>query len=243
MPVYYIGATWGLSLPYPHIRRYDNIICNGKTIGSNISVGKTENMKKDEQSNWFCYRRNYISVDSSFSLDVPYDQSQLYLESTGVPIHGFGLSMSVKDKVNDYDEPVKLMQYTSKRERGPKSDVRIHYVNPEMNTFNNISSKPGVDRDPSLPYSVNTTIRYWRHRFQHIQFRKATNNRRVNGILQGSVSVSIDLYADVRSSKYDNPVWVKVVSRLSESVAVKGKSPCYETKRNLGEGRDAFETN
>ena len=121
------------SPPFLDQENYHDIVCNGQTIRSNIDAKVEKGFFMSLDNSWTCYRRNYFSVQCSYSL-TPYPaNAQLYLVESGQKNHQSiqALAICLSAAVdNGGGKSIELVQHTPKRDKGPQNPVQITKLAP-----------------------------------------------------------------------------------------------------------------
>ncbi|KZF25442.1 p53-like transcription factor [Xylona heveae TC161] len=190
---------------------------------------------------WTCYRRNYFSVNCSYSLRPHLPSVPLFLTrstKTGPePIQGFAISIAaVVDGPGG--KSIELVQHTPKRDKAPTS--RPEPVKVEPNTSGVLGMFPSSGSHAGLPFAAshltsqseydqsfttqhsaaNTSVN-----FERIQFKNATANNGKRRAAQQYYHLIVELYAEVRGSLSSDAQFVKIATRISERMVVRGRSP------------------
>jgi meiosis-specific transcription factor NDT80 len=208
---------------------------------------------------WTCYRRNYFSIACSYTLKPPYLDSQpLYLHrpsSNPETIQAFAISISaVVD--GEGGKPVELVQYTPKRDTGAKNSPDKIKLLPHSTGSLGVLSGPasgpsalgmplpgtgshlsGTEYDhshstPSASSSQDQTVA----NFDRIQFKHATANNGKRRAAQQYYNLVAELYAGILDGNVgSNDVrWVKVATRISAPMVVRGRSPGHYSDERRG---------
>lgn len=208
---------------------------------------------------WTCYRRNYFSIACSYTLKAPYlDPHPLYLHrpsSNPETIHTFAISISaVVD--GEGGKPVELVQYTPKRDTGAKNSPDkiklLPHSTGSLGVLSSAASGPsalgmplpgtashlsGTEYDqshsaPSASPSQDQTVA----NFDRIQFKHATANNGKRRAAQQYYNLVAELYAGILDGNAgSNDVrWVKVATRISAPMVVRGRSPGHYSDERRG---------
>ena len=171
---------------------------------------------------WTCYRRNYFSIACSYSLspETEANSGELYIHRSNVlpsePIEALGICISAKAE----GKPIELVLHNPKRDKGPLDTPQIQELSPYP------SDKLGLR-------GANVAI------FNRIQFQKATANNGKRRAAQQYFHVLVELYAKVPKAPkgQSESQWIKVASRLSAPLVVRGRSPGHyqDERRNSSE--------
>ncbi|KAI9839378.1 MAG: hypothetical protein M1837_002102 [Sclerophora amabilis] len=191
---------------------------------------------------WTCYRRNYFSVACSYSLKPPMAPGPLYLrrsDNTQAAENISAFAMSISAVVDGAEgKPIDLVQHTPKRDKGPQGKPDRITLSPypagSMGMFPGNSSTTGsLLADPRAvrkheydpPYSQQGTQPQTIANFERIQFKSATANNGKRRAAQQYYNLIVELYANVGSSMSSEGQWIKVATRMSASMVVRGRSP------------------
>ena len=208
---------------------------------------------------WTCYRRNYFSIACSYTLKPPFLDSQpLYLHrpsSNPETIHTFAICISaVVD--GEGGKPVELVQYTPKRDTGAKnSPDKIKLLPHSTGSLGGLSGVapgssalgvpiPGAashlsgseyDQSHSAP-SASSSQDQTVANFDRIQFKHATANNGKRRAAQQYYKLVAELYAGILDGNAgSNDVrWVKVATRISAPMVVRGRSPGHYSDERRG---------
>lgn len=208
---------------------------------------------------WTCYRRNYFSIACSYTLKPHYLPSQpLYLHrpsSNPETIQTFAISISaVVD--GEGGKPVELVQYTPKRDTGAKNSpdkIRLlPHSTGSLGVLSGSAPAPGLlgmpapgaashmsgseyDQSHSTP-SASSSQDQTVANFDRIQFKHATANNGKRRAAQQYYHLVAELYAGLSDSNAgSNDVrWVKVATRISAPMVVRGRSPGHYSDERRG---------
>lgn len=208
---------------------------------------------------WTCYRRNYFSIACSYTLKPAYLDSQpLYLHRPSAnpeTIHTFAISISaVVD--GEGGKPVELVQYTPKRDTGAKNSPDkiklLPHSTGSLGVLAGATSGPGAlgmpipgatshlsgteyDQSHSTP-SASSSQDQTVANFDRIQFKHATANNGKRRAAQQYYNLVAELYAGiVDGNAGSNDVgWVKVATRISAPMVVRGRSPGHYSDERRG---------
>ncbi|KAJ5112402.1 p53-like transcription factor DNA-binding [Penicillium argentinense] len=204
---------------------------------------------------WTCYRRNYFSVNCSFSLHPWPSTVPLFIrhsDQTLEPIRGFRMCLSAI--VNEsYNETRPLVQHTPKRDKQSERTPGPVTLQPKPPQSLSTSSAgagghPGFSlNSQSLDY--NSTFSGapqpqppTSHLFERIQFQKATANNGKRRAQQQYYNLVVELYAEVQRG--DVADWIPIARRHSEPMVVRGRSPGHykdggrrDSTASMGDGK------
>jgi meiosis-specific transcription factor NDT80 len=198
---------------------------------------------------WTCYRRNYFTVSCSFSFRTSSNEGQLYLQRhsnhQAELIKQFAVSISAKTAImggNQESEVRALVQHTPKRDKATESVPGKVTIQPAptpslpssgaLPSNGNPYSNPQQIAPSGLPaYNTNPSYSSTQHHapptsytFERIQFQKATANNGKRRAQQQYFHIVVELSADV-SRTGESPHWVKIATKQSEPMVVRGRSP------------------
>ncbi|KAI9821268.1 MAG: hypothetical protein M1827_004004 [Pycnora praestabilis] len=191
-------------------------------------------------SDWTCYRRNYFSVACSYTLKPPFSGVSLYLDrGSGATetIRAFAVCISaVVDGAGG--KPVELIQHTPKRDKGPQAPPEYTKLNPDptgsLGLFPGASSAANSllqgsqilgqqEYDASFPSSNQPQLHV--ANYERIQFKNATANNGKRRAAQQYYHLVIELAADIGITSGQEISWVKIATRISAPMVVRGRSP------------------
>ena len=200
------------------------------------------------EDDWTCYRRNYFAVACAYSLRPQYvpatDSLYLHVARTSESQHIQSLAMSITAKVEGEEgKTIELVQHTPKRDRGPLGKPEKIKLMPHMGPLGNYpdtirgfspNSQHSSDFDPIYAASPpaqqqNQTIAT----FDRIQFKNATANNGKRRAHQQYFRIVVELWAEI-SSNPSEAGWVKVASRMSAPMVVRGRSPGHYSDDRRG---------
>ena len=193
---------------------------------------------------WTCYRRNYFAVACSFSLK-PYlnlKTEPLYLHRSGHMERINNFAMSITARVDSEDgKAVDLVQHTPKRDKGPMGPPEKTVLVPHGGANTGYGDSPGSlspsqqlntgfeNYSSSSPQQVSNIAN-----FDRIQFKNATANNGKRRAAQQYFHVLVELYAEVSSKHSSEGQWIKVATRLSAAMVVRGRSPGHYSDERRG---------
>ncbi|KAH7350273.1 hypothetical protein BKA66DRAFT_292267 [Pyrenochaeta sp. MPI-SDFR-AT-0127] len=243
---------------------YGTITCEGTTVTPNIDAKIEKGFFYSTDRVWTCYRRNYFAVNVSFTLSPWISNARLYLDQgNGKPIEQIqSMAVSLAAAVDGTGgKSIELIQHTPKRDKGPQLSMKKELLTPTppgkshehggygLNSYHQSSTVPGPqlplqnDSDSSQQYSPTSHANSsFQHSFERIQFKSATANNGKRRAQQQYYHLIVELWANVQSSRDAEPRWVKIASRCSQPVVVRGRSPSHyqnEGPHNAGTPRGA----
>ncbi|CZT49117.1 related to meiosis-specific protein NDT80 [Rhynchosporium secalis] len=193
------------------------------------------------EKDWTCYRRNYFSLNCSYTITPSIPNGSMYLvqhNGSGPQIQAFAMSIAAVVDGRD-GKSIELVQHTPKRDKGPQEKpARITlaprpaashgmYGDSSMGSRAGIYDNPGFSQNPNQP-AVEAT-------FERIQFKNATANNGKRRAAQQYYHLLVELFVDVGNHHPDR--WVKIASRMSAPMVVRGRSPGhYQGERRGSNG-------
>ena len=206
---------------------------------------------------WTCYRRNYFSVASSYSLKPTYmpGSDSLYIQrSNGAntePVTALAICITARVSGDDA-KPIDLVQHTPKRDKGPLGRPQKIKLMPCPSGSSGVYSEPSgpspssqLSPDYESSYaasSPNSPQNPTLASFDRIQFKNATANNGKRRAAQQYFHIVVELFAQVSGGQSSEIQWTKVASRTSAPMVVRGRSPGhYQDDRrgsstNMGPG-------
>ena len=192
---------------------------------------------------WTCYRRNYFSLNCSYTIQPSIPNSNMTLIAThsgggasGSPVYAFAMSISAV--VDGHDgKAIELVQHTPKRDKGPQQKPERVTLQPQQprqhgglyGGDHSLSGSrggpydpPGFSPNPNQPFS-NGNPPATEAIFERIQFKNATANNGKRRAAQQYYHLIVELYADVGQHRPER--WVKIATRISAQMVVRGRSP------------------
>ncbi|KAF8846990.1 NDT80/PhoG like DNA-binding family protein-like protein [Acephala macrosclerotiorum] len=185
-------------------------------------------------NDWTCYRRNYFSLNCSYTLTPTIPTGSMYLVQHGVAgpqVNGFAMSIAAVVDGKD-GKAIELVQHTPKRDKGPQEKPARIQLAPRASASHamygdsgrsSLYDPQGFNSNPSQP-AVEAT-------FERIQFKNATANNGKRRAAQQYYHLLVELFADIGGS-HSSDRWVKIASRMSAQMVVRGRSPGhYQSER------------
>jgi meiosis-specific transcription factor NDT80 len=195
-------------------------------------------------SDWTCYRRNYFSLNCSYTLHPAIPTGNIHLVHHGgssPQIMGFALSIAAVVDGRE-GKPTELIQHTPKRDKGPQvKPARITVAPrppPVAGMYGGDSSlgvsrslyDPGFGQNPNAPATEAT--------FERIQFKNATANNGKRRAAQQYYHLLVELFADI-GPQHAGERWVKIATRMSVPMVVRGRSPGHYQSERRGSNASA----
>ncbi|RDH27556.1 hypothetical protein BDQ94DRAFT_175550 [Aspergillus welwitschiae] len=175
--------------------------------------------------NWTCYRRNYLSISCSFTLQ-PWSSAPLYVKLSdqwteriirfSMPICATSCKKPGKVILQPF-QPTPLVLGHEASSNSIRHRFSTAYQSAEISL--DYEAYPGLAQ-PSQPPN--------RHTFERIQFQKATANNGKRRAQQQYYNLVIELYAEISSFVQESESqWIRVARRLSHPLVVRGRSPSH----------------
>lgn len=175
---------------------------------------------------WTCYRRNYFSVECSYSFSPRANPKELFLVrpdgesalASSEQIQSFAVCLSACVERTP-ERRVELMQHTPKRDKGPHlTPQRVRLLPISTDVAQGINLPSPIEAGRSFPTGTY-------HAFERIQFRNATANNGKRRAAQQYYTIVVELWADTRPEGNPDTTWVKVAQRYSVPLVIRGRSP------------------
>ncbi|KAF2455138.1 hypothetical protein BDY21DRAFT_79761 [Lineolata rhizophorae] len=239
--------------PFSDQRVFHDISYEGSSVKPQIEAKIEKGFFYSADQIWTCYRRNYFSVQCSYTLNPQCAGSRLYLNrSKDRPEQIQAIAMSLSAAVDGAQgKTIELVQHTPKRDKGPQLQIKKEKLfpmpankpHPEpygMPPYHHpvVSTAPVLplqgeacdnDQVPGYAMPQNSAANY-QHTFERIQFKSATANNGKRRAQQQYYHLIVELWVDVRRSASEpetDKTWVKIAERASDRVVVRGRSPSH----------------
>ncbi|KAJ4291691.1 hypothetical protein N0V90_009586 [Kalmusia sp. IMI 367209] len=254
----------GESPPFNVQDDFVEITCDGTKVVPTIDAKIEKGFFLSSDGVWTCYRRNYFAVTVHYNLAPWTPNGRLYLsQGIGKPQEQIqSMAVSLAAAVDGSGgKSIELIQHTPKRDKGPQLPMKKELLSPmppgkshehagySLSNYHQSSQVVGpqlplqAEAEPSQQYSpTSNTNNSYQHGFERIQFKAATANNGKRRAQQQYYHLIIELWANVQSPRDKEPRWVKVASRSSHPVVVRGRSPSHyqnEGPHNAGTSRGA----
>ena len=117
--------------PFPDLECYGELICGDRTVSVD-ALAVMNNGIKYEEGEWTCYRRNYLSLHTHYTLSPNIPNAPLYLRKPDGTVHLVqAIAMRVSSCVDgEGGKTIPLVQFTPKRDSGPKTQVKMWTMMP-----------------------------------------------------------------------------------------------------------------
>lgn len=221
----------------------------GASITPILGPASSEGFFLSGDGNCTCYRRNNLSIQCQYSLDPYPSDKELFLEIDGGRhrINGLAVTLSARMEANGkiigltQDAPdrtanspikmVKLLPRAPEGFRNDRSDTTawsMPVVVPPCLAFQSVELSASEEN-----CNVGVANSPDEHIFERVHFASATpnNDRRKR---QHFYRLNVELFADIRSSGDDNPVWKMLAQRSSRLIVVRGRSPLHYSQADRG---------
>lgn len=161
---------------------------------------------------WTCYRRNYFQLSCSLLLKNHAAPTNFYVtKANGSTCQVGGFYFRLKARLhNRADQPIKLIQLTPKRDKGPQLETPLLAVQPISGPAW-MSSMLTASSDAVLGRSAT---------FDRIQFKQATANNGKKRASQQYYMLVVELLGHLGADEY-----ITLATCESEPLVVRGRSP------------------
>ncbi|KAI4108740.1 MAG: hypothetical protein L6R37_000904 [Teloschistes peruensis] len=222
---------------------------NGTPISVDIEARIDKGFFKSD-SDWTCYRRNYFSVACSYSMK-PHNNKldpfslQKSPREPNVSIQSFAVGISARVDSED-GKQIELVQHTPKRDKGPTAQPDRMRLRPHpWNTYGvyseageSMGTQPRLSSDydttPYAPTSPGNQQNQTIATFDRIQFKNATANNGKRRAAQQYFHIVVELYAETPGTPSGEVQWIKIASRISAPMVVRGRSPGHYSDDRRG---------
>ncbi|KAL8830615.1 MAG: hypothetical protein Q9170_005656 [Blastenia crenularia] len=223
---------------------------NGTPLQVDIQPKIDKGFFKADQD-WTCYRRNYFSVACSYTLKQygpkcePLTLRKSSREASPPTIRSFAISISARVD-SEEGKLIDLVQHTPKRDKGPTGRPEKIKLQPHSSSSSysihsehggGLESRSGLITDFETAYaptSPNTQQSQTLATFDRIQFKNATANNGKRRAAQQYFHIVVELFADISNGQSTEGTWVKVASRISAPMVVRGRSPGHYSDDRRG---------
>lgn len=234
--------------PFNNQETFLEITCDGQIVNSHIDAKIEKGFFFSSDRVWTCYRRNYFSVQVSYSLNPHIPNGRLYLNrGSKQPEQIQSIAMSLSAAVDaPSGKPIELIQHTPKRDKGPQLPIKKELLSPAppgksqhehaygMAAYQHTASTASPclplqnDGEQSQHFSpAGHASATHQHTFERIQFKSATANNGKRRAQQQYYHLVVELWANIQNPRDQQPTWVKVAQRVSQPVVVRGRSPSH----------------
>ena len=237
------------SPPFNPQETFSELSCQGQPVTPQIEAKIDKGFFISGDAVWTCYRRNYFAVTVSFSLSPHIPNAQIFVNQGGKPVQVMSFAVQLSAAVEGQGgKSIELIQHTPKRDKGPQMTMKKELLAPTppgkshqdpyashgMPNYHNTPTPAG----PNLPYqndgeqshqfgSAGHGSNGHQQSFDRIQFKSATANNGKRRAQQQYYHLVVELYANIQPLRDEEPIWVKVASRSSSPVVVRGRSPSH----------------
>jgi meiosis-specific transcription factor NDT80 len=176
-------------------------------------------------NDWTCYRRNYFSLNCSYTLQPMNPNGSVYLRqangSPGPQVYSFAMSIAAVVDGRD-GKSIELVRHTPKRDKGPQEKPARIVLQPRLAYPTHGMYSGESNQNSNQPQREAT--------FERIQFKHTTANNGKKRAAQQYYYLLVELFADTGPERPER--WVKIASRMSAPLVVRGRSPGhYQTER------------
>ncbi|KAL8769732.1 MAG: hypothetical protein Q9209_004348 [Squamulea sp. 1 TL-2023] len=227
--------------PFQHTKTFAHSIvaASGTPVQVDIQAKIDKGFFKTD-SDWTCYRRNYFSVACSYTLS-PYNTKMepFHLRRTrgdGSPVTVQSFAVGISARVDGEEgKQIELVQHTPKRDKGPTGAPERTTLLPHTGAYSiysehvgGLSPRSGLSSDYETAYaptSPNSQQSQTVATFERIQFKNATANNGKRRAAQQYFHIVVELWAETQGTQSTEGQWIKVASRISAPMVVRGRSP------------------
>ncbi|KAL8815764.1 MAG: hypothetical protein Q9223_005134 [Gallowayella weberi] len=213
---------------------------NGSPVQVDISAKIDKGFFKTD-SDWTCYRRNYFSVACYYTLKPTHNAKMEPLclrrsrsDANPVTVRSFAIGISARVDGED-GKLIELVQHTPKRDKGPTSQPDKVKLLPHTGPFSiypehvgGLSPRSGPSSDYETAYAPTSPSNQQSQTvatFDRIQFKNATANNGKRRAAQQYFHIVVELFAEAPNNQSAEGQWIKVASRISAPMVVRGRSP------------------
>ncbi|KAH8654012.1 NDT80/PhoG like DNA-binding family protein-like protein [Tricladium varicosporioides] len=191
-------------------------------------------------NDWTCYRRNYFSLNCSYTIQPSIPNGSVYLVENGrAGPQVYGFAMSIAAVVDGRDgKSIELVQHTPKRDKGPQEKparITLAPRPPASHGMYGDSSLGGSSRSAMYEtsgFGQNPNQPATEATFERIQFKNATANNGKRRAAQQYYHLLVELFADVGQAHPDR--YIKIALRMSAPMVVRGRSPGHYQNERRG---------
>ncbi|KAI4245962.1 MAG: hypothetical protein L6R40_002178 [Gallowayella cf. fulva] len=215
------------------------VAANGTPVQVDIQAKIDKGFFKTD-SDWTCYRRNYFSVACSYTLN-PHNTKMETLcvrrsraDPNPVTVQSFAIGISARID-SEEGKQIDLVQHTPKRDKGPTSAPEKTKLLPHTGPYSiysehvgGLSPRSGLSSDYETAYAPTSPSSQQSQTvatFDRIQFKNATANNGKRRAAQQYFHIVVELFAETANSQSAEGQWIKVASRISAPMVVRGRSP------------------
>ncbi|EPE30911.1 p53-like transcription factor [Glarea lozoyensis ATCC 20868] len=191
---------------------------------------------------WTCYRRNYFSLNCSYTIQPALPSAQIHLVENGrLGPQVYAFAMSIAAVVDGRDgKAIELVQHTPKRDKGPQEKPARVTLAPRPPASHGMFGDNGIggsSRGYDQAFGQNPNQPAVEATFERIQFKNATANNGKRRAAQQYYHLLVELFADVGSQRSER--WVKIAFRMSAPMVVRGRSPGHYQNERRGSNASA----
>ena len=218
----------------------------GRRLHVSVGVENHKGFFRGEDEEWTCYRRNYFAMSAAWGaagddgIEIKSHDGLLVYDQdcdTTYPVIAFLVNITARVSDNPL-QSIALVQHTPKRDKGPINTPTYIPLGPTplwQIRYGASRFSPGSSAQAVAQASQTT-------HFDRLQFKKATANNGKRRAAQQHYEIEISLCAGVEDtlgvSRY-----IKIASRKSHRIVVRGRSPGHYHKDRLMEKEDKRYTN
>lgn len=236
------------AVPFENTKNLHTVTdAKGNAVQPDLQAQIDKGFFKADQD-WTCYRRNYFSVACSYVLKPnPYASMSepLYVHRASAGSTSdliVSLAMCIVARVDGEDgKVIEIVQHTPKRDRAPTSHPQKTRLAPHPT--GSLGLYPGASgalsgsqasSEYDSVYPASSTPQQQQPQsianFDRLQFKTATANNGKRRAAQQYFHIIVELFAEIASNTSSDIQWLKIASRISAPMVVRGRSPGHYSK-------------
>lgn len=240
-------------IPFADLQNICDVLCDGRIVEVSIDaeIDNKNFFRVDDV--WTCYRRNYLAVTCSYSLDPSCEGKHIFLQDPRLKkpraISAFAMTIAATlDRAQG--KKVELIRHTAKRDKAPQLEIKLVKLPPNppqsaarAGAFHSTAQAHSpilplqrLPNDPSFYDILSAPQQECKHSFDRIQYKVATQNNGRRRSAQQFYHLVVQLWADVRQTSDQKEEWVKVAYCTSPPMVVRGRSPSHYKDKHYDRG-------
>ena len=213
----------------------------GRELYVSIGVESLRGFFRGDDEEWTCYRRNYFVISAAWGAAnddgteiKAHDPHHVYDPDNQRYYQVVKFTVNITARVSDNPlQPIPLVQHTPKRDKGPVNTPTYIPLGPTplwQIRYGASRFSPGSSAQ-AVAQASQTTL------FDRLQFKKATANNGKRRAAQQHYEIEISLSAGFKDA-IGQTRYIKIASRRSHRIVVRGRSPGHYHKDRLNEKED-----
>ena len=226
---------------YPPVCEHPLLNSAGRQLYVSIGVENHKGFFRGEDEEWTCYRRNYFAMSAAWGAasddgtEIKSHDPHLVFDPDSERCYSvIAFTVNITARVSDNPlQSIALVQHTPKRDKGPVNTPTYNPLGPTplwQIRYGASRFSPGSSAQAMAQASQTT-------HFDRLQFKKATANNGKRRAAQQHYEIEISLCAAIEDalgiSRY-----IKIASRKSHRIVVRGRSPGHYHKDRATEKED-----